>query len=218
MGVPSDGSYGIPEGVIYGYPVTCEGGKYKIVKGLADQRLQPHAHGRHAQGAAGRARRHRAPDRVTSHSAGARLRAAMAAEKPLQCVGTINAYHARARRARRLQVDLPLRRRRRRGLARPARPRHQQPRRRAHRRAPHHRRVRAAAAGGRRHRLRRERVQHRAHGEVPHQGGRGGHAHRGPGRRQALRAPPGQGARLAAGDGRTASRPRPTRRPIPTSW
>ena len=34
MGVASDGSYGIPEGVIYGYPVTCEGGKYKIVKGL----------------------------------------------------------------------------------------------------------------------------------------------------------------------------------------
>jgi len=34
MGVPSDGSYGIEEGVIYGYPVTCEGGKYKIVKGI----------------------------------------------------------------------------------------------------------------------------------------------------------------------------------------
>jgi len=34
MGVPSDGSYGIPEGVIYGYPVTCSAGKYKIVKGL----------------------------------------------------------------------------------------------------------------------------------------------------------------------------------------
>jgi malate dehydrogenase len=34
MGVPSDGSYGIPEGVIYGYPVTCQGGKYKIVKGI----------------------------------------------------------------------------------------------------------------------------------------------------------------------------------------
>jgi len=28
------GSYGIPEGVIYGYPVTCESGKYKIVKGI----------------------------------------------------------------------------------------------------------------------------------------------------------------------------------------
>ena len=35
MGVPSDGSYGIPEGVIYGFPVTCVGGKYQIVQGLA---------------------------------------------------------------------------------------------------------------------------------------------------------------------------------------
>ncbi|HYE39229.1 MAG TPA: malate dehydrogenase [Ramlibacter sp.] len=34
MGVPSDGSYGIPEGVLYGYPVTCKGGQYEIVKGL----------------------------------------------------------------------------------------------------------------------------------------------------------------------------------------
>ena len=34
MGIPSDGSYGIPEGVLYGYPVTCRGGKYEIVKGL----------------------------------------------------------------------------------------------------------------------------------------------------------------------------------------
>ena len=35
MGVPSDGSYGIPEGVIYSYPVTCKGGEYSIVQGLA---------------------------------------------------------------------------------------------------------------------------------------------------------------------------------------
>jgi malate dehydrogenase len=35
MGVPSDGSYGIPEGVIYGFPVTCSGGKYEIVQGLS---------------------------------------------------------------------------------------------------------------------------------------------------------------------------------------
>ena len=35
MAVPSDGSYGIPEGVIFGYPVTCNGGKYEIVQGLA---------------------------------------------------------------------------------------------------------------------------------------------------------------------------------------
>jgi len=34
MGVASDGSYGIPEEVIYGFPVTCAGGKYQIVKGL----------------------------------------------------------------------------------------------------------------------------------------------------------------------------------------
>ena len=34
MGVPADGSYGIAEGVLYGYPVTCRGGKYEIVKGL----------------------------------------------------------------------------------------------------------------------------------------------------------------------------------------
>lgn len=34
MGVPSDGSYGIPEGVVFGFPVTCENGEYKIVQGL----------------------------------------------------------------------------------------------------------------------------------------------------------------------------------------
>lgn len=34
MGIPSDGSYGIEEGVIYGYPVTCKDGKYTIVQGL----------------------------------------------------------------------------------------------------------------------------------------------------------------------------------------
>jgi malate dehydrogenase len=35
MGLQTDGSYGIPEGVIYGYPVTCSGGGYEIVQGLA---------------------------------------------------------------------------------------------------------------------------------------------------------------------------------------
>jgi malate dehydrogenase len=34
MGIPSDGSYGIAPGVIYGYPVTCKNGKYDIVQGL----------------------------------------------------------------------------------------------------------------------------------------------------------------------------------------
>lgn len=34
MAIPSDGSYGIPEGVIYGFPVTCRKGAYHIVHGL----------------------------------------------------------------------------------------------------------------------------------------------------------------------------------------
>ncbi|MFO7304446.1 MAG: malate dehydrogenase [Gammaproteobacteria bacterium] len=34
MAVPSDGSYGIPAGVIFGYPVTCKDGQYQIVQGL----------------------------------------------------------------------------------------------------------------------------------------------------------------------------------------
>ena len=34
MGVPSDGSYGIPEGLICGFPCTCSGGEHSIVQGL----------------------------------------------------------------------------------------------------------------------------------------------------------------------------------------
>jgi malate dehydrogenase len=34
MAVPSDGTYGIPGGVIYGFPVLCTGGRYSIVPGL----------------------------------------------------------------------------------------------------------------------------------------------------------------------------------------
>jgi malate dehydrogenase len=35
MGIPSDGQYGIPKDVMFGYPVTCAGGEYKVVDGLA---------------------------------------------------------------------------------------------------------------------------------------------------------------------------------------
>lgn len=35
MAVPADGSYGIQSGIIYSYPVTCTGGDYQIVQGLA---------------------------------------------------------------------------------------------------------------------------------------------------------------------------------------
>jgi malate dehydrogenase len=34
MGIPSQGWYGIPKDVMFGFPVTCEGGEYKIVEGL----------------------------------------------------------------------------------------------------------------------------------------------------------------------------------------
>jgi malate dehydrogenase len=34
MGIASDGSYGIPKGIMYGFPVTCSGGKYQMVKDL----------------------------------------------------------------------------------------------------------------------------------------------------------------------------------------
>jgi len=35
MGVPSNGEYGIPKDVMFGFPVTTAGGEYKIVEGLA---------------------------------------------------------------------------------------------------------------------------------------------------------------------------------------
>ena len=34
MGIRSDGSYGIPEGIMFGFPVTCADGEYSIVQGL----------------------------------------------------------------------------------------------------------------------------------------------------------------------------------------
>jgi len=35
MAVPADGSYGIQEGVVYSYPVTCQQGEYRVVPGLS---------------------------------------------------------------------------------------------------------------------------------------------------------------------------------------
>ena len=34
MGIPSDGHYGIPKDVMFGFPVTCEAGSYRMVEGL----------------------------------------------------------------------------------------------------------------------------------------------------------------------------------------
>jgi malate dehydrogenase len=35
MAIPSDGSYGVKEGIIFGYPCVCKDGKYEIVQGLS---------------------------------------------------------------------------------------------------------------------------------------------------------------------------------------
>jgi malate dehydrogenase len=34
MGIPSNGWYGIPKDTMFGFPVTCEGGKYHVVENL----------------------------------------------------------------------------------------------------------------------------------------------------------------------------------------
>ncbi len=34
MGIPSDGSYGIPEGIMYGFPVICANGGYQMIRDL----------------------------------------------------------------------------------------------------------------------------------------------------------------------------------------
>lgn len=34
MAVVSDGSYGVPEGLVFSFPVTCSNGEYTIVQGL----------------------------------------------------------------------------------------------------------------------------------------------------------------------------------------
>ncbi len=136
-------------------------------------------------------------------SAGARFRAALAAEQPLQVIGAINANHALLAKRAGLPCHLPVRRRCRGGFSGPAGPGHQHARRRAHRCPPHHRRVRPAADGRHRYRLRAERVQHRPHGEKPGQVRRRRLPHRGPGRRQALRSPAGQGNRHHRGNGRS---------------
>lgn len=35
MAIPADGSYGIESGIVYSYPVSCDGGQYEIVQGLS---------------------------------------------------------------------------------------------------------------------------------------------------------------------------------------
>ena len=67
MSVPSDGSYGVPEGLISSFPVVCRDGRYEVVQGLEIDELLPGPHrrlGRRAGRGArrgGRARPHLTP-------------------------------------------------------------------------------------------------------------------------------------------------------------
>ena len=83
MGIPSDGEYGIPKDTMFGFPVTCEGGEYKVVEGLPIDAFSQELHQQDAEGAAGRAGRRRAPA-VTRHPlADERRRAAPGRSCPL---------------------------------------------------------------------------------------------------------------------------------------
>ena len=138
----------------------------------------------------------------TSSTAGARLRAAVDAERPLQVVGTINAYSALlAQRAgfRALYLSGA-------GVANASFGLPDLGMTSLNDVCEDVRRITAAsdaaAAGGCRHRL-GWRVQHRPDHARPDQRRRGRHAPGGPGGGQALRAPAGQGARAAGRDGRS---------------
>ncbi len=160
------------------------------------------------------------PDRQPHDlSPGARFRAALAAEKPLQVPGAINAYHAHPRREVAAIKALYLSGG---GVAAGSLGLPDLGIRTLDDVLTDVRRITdasdAAAAGRRRHRLRRVAPStSRAPCKLADQGRRGGDAHRGPGRRQALRPPPGQGAGVAARRWSTASRPPSTRAPIRTS-
>jgi hypothetical protein len=108
MGVPSDGSYGIPEGVIYGVPVTTANGEYTAIENLRSTTSAASAWTRRwpsskksaralrtcsdaiHEGGHGRLRRSEVT--MTNTTAGARFRAALSEETPLQVMGAITAY------------------------------------------------------------------------------------------------------------------------------
>ena len=90
MGVPSDGSYGIPEGVIFGYPVTCRGGQYQVVKGIeisdfSRKRIDATLKELHEE---------RDSVKASSHERGQTFSRGALPGKAAQIVGTINANHA----------------------------------------------------------------------------------------------------------------------------
>ena len=99
MGVPSDGSYGVPVGLISGFPCTCANGEWSIVRGPRPRRLLPRQD-RRLRGRADRRARHgqragvdlggrkRRPARGPGRSAGTPPRC-------LSCVGAAEAADGR---------------------------------------------------------------------------------------------------------------------------
>ena len=61
MGIPSDGSYGVPEGLIAGVPVTTSGGTFSVVQGLELDEFSRGARRRIDRGAGRGARRGQRP-------------------------------------------------------------------------------------------------------------------------------------------------------------
>ena len=61
MGIPSDGQYGIPKDVMFGFPVTTENGEYKLVEGLEIDAFSQERINKTLEGTAGRAGRRRPP-------------------------------------------------------------------------------------------------------------------------------------------------------------
>jgi malate dehydrogenase len=62
MAVPSDGSYGIAEGIVYSFPVRCKDGRYEIVQGLDISEFSREPHEGHRGRTARGARRRPRPD------------------------------------------------------------------------------------------------------------------------------------------------------------
>ena len=61
MGIPSDGQYGIPKDMMFGFPVTCENGEYKLVEGLEIDAFSQERINKTLEELPGRASRRRPP-------------------------------------------------------------------------------------------------------------------------------------------------------------
>lgn len=104
MSVPSDGSYGIPEGVMYGFPVTCRNGHYTIVQGLPISETGKKTHAGKLSGTSRRARDGQASAGLNSSAGLIYPRHPSYRHCP-----NMGAHHVRQPSARRCRLVLPRR-------------------------------------------------------------------------------------------------------------